>query len=737
MLRTIPSLLDYTLSSGASDLFLTAGKSPRIRLYGKIQPLGSAIITQEEMEQFRNEVLHSKKLQEEYLLSGGADATCELSEDKRFRINFLQTQGVPALVARPLRNGDALFYDALHLPGELLHNLSSQPRGLILFCGAAGSGKSTSLSAIVNDINRTSQRHVILLEDPLEYLHSDINSLITQRQINTDAESFASGLRHALRESPDVIVIGEMRDRATMQSAITAALTGHLVISTLHSSDTTQALEHLLSYFPEQQRPMVAADLSRALLGVFSQRLLAKADDAGMVPAIEILSATPLVKQLIARQEFAELEEHLKLSRNPDLIPFNRAFLALVKSGQILPETARKQVSNMEEFEMLLRGMESGNDAFRNQDENHNPDIPFELDIKQLLKGAVKNNASDLLLTAGQKAIVRINGTLRTLETPILRPRDVRMLLYSILSMHQRAEFEAKKELDFALTVPIRSSENPDAPPRECRFRLNGFFQRGHVGVSARVVPDRVPTPEQLRLPAPVVQFCDRKCGLVLITGATGHGKTTTLASLLDYINHKYSYHIITIEDPVEYIQHHKLSVIEQRELYADTLSFASALKHALREDPDVIMIGELRDTETMAAALTAAETGHLVFATLHTNNAVQSIDRLVDSFPPHQQQQIRIQLASTLLGVASQRLIPRSDGQGRVAAFEVMVNIPAIAALIRDGKTSQLTSVLETNFRDGMITMDRSLDELYGQGLISREEYDSLRRNYRTVKEY
>jgi twitching motility protein PilT len=276
-----------------------------------------------------------------------------------------------------------------------------------------------------------------------------------------------------------------------------------------------------------------------------------------------------------------------------------------------------------------------------------------------------------------------------------------------------------------------------DEEALQYRFRVNGFYQRGNIGAALRVIPKHIPSVEDLKLPPVLVKLAEKKSGLILITGPTGHGKSTTQASLIDRINDESACHIITVEDPIEYVHSNKKAVVEQRELGADTFSFAHALKYALRQDPDVILVGEMRDIETIAATLTAAETGHLVMATLHTNNAPQTIDRIIDSFPAHQQNQVKLQLAGVLLGVVAQRLIPLKSGEGRIAAFEVMVGTPAVQALVRDGKTSQLQSIMETGFKDGMITMEKATEELYNKGSISRKDYESLNKTFKTTKGY
>ncbi len=335
------------------------------------------------------------------------------------------------------------------------------------------------------------------------------------------------------------------------------------------------------------------------------------------------------------------------------------------------------------------------------------------LALEDILRVGVQRNCSDVHLKAGAPPMFRLFGELyRATNVPPLTPEDTRRLVYSILPDEKREEFERRKEVDFAFDIPGLA-----------RLRVNALMQRGTVEAIFRIIPPRIPTFEELGLPPIVRHFCERPRGIVLVTGPAGCGKTTTLASMVDYINSHFPLHIITVEDPIEFVHHDKLALVNQREVGRDTLSFANALKYALREDPDVIMIGEMRDLETIALAITAAETGHLVLSTLHTPDAVQTIDRIIDAFPTHQQQQIRMQLAISLVGVISQRLVRRADGKGMVAAFEVLVGTTAVRALIREAKTFQLPSVLQTGIRQGMMTLEQSLANLVVKGLIRLED--------------
>ena len=331
--------------------------------------------------------------------------------------------------------------------------------------------------------------------------------------------------------------------------------------------------------------------------------------------------------------------------------------------------------------------------------------------LNELISQAVSLNASDLHLTVGIPPTARIDGQLHPMGEEKCMPADIETMVMSILDDNHKDTLQRNGEVDLAYSVPGKG-----------RYRLNIFRQRGVLAMAVRVLNTRIPSPEELGLPDVLLTMCQKKRGLVLVTGPTGSGKSTTLASLINIINHTTNQHIITLEDPIEYLHRHNKSIINQREMGSDSQNYASALRAALREDPDVILVGEMRDLETIATAITAAETGHLVFSTLHTVGAANTIDRIVDVFPPYQQQQIRTQLADVLECVVSQHLIPRQNREGRVAAIEVMLSNSAIRNHIREAKTFQIASVMQTNRKLGMITMDDALLELYRAGDISLE---------------
>lgn len=333
--------------------------------------------------------------------------------------------------------------------------------------------------------------------------------------------------------------------------------------------------------------------------------------------------------------------------------------------------------------------------------------------VNELLTRLFDMKGSDLHLTTGTVPQVRVNGRLVPLDdTPRLTPQTLQHLVYAMLTGDQREKFENQFELDFS--HPVQGLG---------RFRVNTFMQRGSVGAVMRAIPDEVPGLDELGMPDPVRQFAGMARGLVLVTGATGSGKSTTLASIIDLINETRALHVMTVEDPIEFLHRHKRALINQREVGSDTKSFAIALRQALRQDPDVILVGELRDLETMETALTAAETGHLVFATLHTQTAAQSVERMIDVFPSHQQQQVRMQLAGSLQGVITQQLVTTAGADGRVAAVEVLVATPAVRNLIREGKPHQITSLMQAGGKHGMQTMDQALAALVRSGRITMKD--------------
>ena len=335
-----------------------------------------------------------------------------------------------------------------------------------------------------------------------------------------------------------------------------------------------------------------------------------------------------------------------------------------------------------------------------------------QVPIPELLEQVLERGASDLHLTAGAPPVIRLHGELERMhEYPVLTPKALQGMIYAILAQKMRERLEQELELDMSYSLP-----------QKARFRVNVYFQRDSVGAAFRLIPYEIKSIESLALPPVVADLARFPRGFVVVTGPTGSGKSTTLASMVDVVNKERSGHIMTVEDPIEFLHKHQKCIVNQREVGADTHGFAPALKHVLRQDPDVILVGEMRDLETISTAITAAETGHLVFATLHTQDAPQTIDRIIDVFPPHQQQQVRVQLATTLQGVVTQQLLQTTDGKGRAAAVEILITTPAVRNLVREGKVHQIYSVMQAGGRFGMQTMDMSIATLVKQGKISQQ---------------
>lgn len=333
------------------------------------------------------------------------------------------------------------------------------------------------------------------------------------------------------------------------------------------------------------------------------------------------------------------------------------------------------------------------------------------ISVEEVLTKAKAAGASDVHITVGVPPKMRVNGKLITMDYEKMGPNDTLQAVKDIMTEEQFARFDKRGEYDMSFSIRDVG-----------RYRVNAYKQRGSAALALRLVDTVIPAPEKLGVPKSVVDLSQRKRGLILVTGPTGSGKSTTLAAIIDKINTTRDAHIITLEDPIEYLHSHQLSIVNQREIGLDTNSYADALRAALREDPDVILVGEMRDFDTISVAITAAETGHLVLSTLHTIGAASTVDRVIDVFPPHQQQQIRVQLSNVLEAVISQQLVPTVDGNGRVAAFEVMHANHAVRNLIREGKSHQLVSVMQTNRKMGMITMDEALQQLYMERRISKD---------------
>ncbi len=682
----------------ASDLFVSAGKAPAVRLHGAVVTLETPPMNAPDIERFLGTVLHQAQ-QTRLHEQGDVDFGYTLPNGKRFRLSVARQLGQNSIVARAVPKADCTLAE-LGLP-LALGSFAEHTAGLVLVVGGSGSGKSTTLAALVHHINARRAAHIVTIEEPIEFLHADVRARITQREVGTDTPSYASALQNAARESPDVIMVAQLASPCVLRAALDAAARGQLVLAAVDASNTTLALTQLVASVAEAERGALAAELSRVLVGVAAQKLVPRKGVAGRVAVVEVLSASAELAELVSGQRFADVEALVRGRASPAVVCFADALLALYATGVISAEVA---VANGADVAELARKQAAASAT--------GLALARTVDIQTLLQGVIKRGASDLHLSVGRPPILRINGELEVQAVPALTAADLDAVLHSLLSVRKREAYDHEREYDFALSLPNGQ-----------RFRVNAYHERGQMAVAFRTITADIPDAAALGLPPAVLKMGEEPHGLLLVVGPTGSGKTTTLACLVDRINHTRPCHVITIEDPVEYLHQSDRATIHQREVGADTHSFAAALKYILRQDPDVVLIGELRDLETIAAALTAAETGHLVMATLHTNDAVQTIDRIIDVFPPHQQAQARSQLAASLIGVVSQRLLLRPGGAGRHAAFEVMVATPAIRTLVREAKMHQALGIMQTARGSGMVTMDQSLEDLVRRGAIDKDE--------------
>ncbi len=613
-----------------------------------------------------------------------------------YSVEIFSSTGRPALTATRVPPHPPILQD-LGL-SEPFSRLASFRSGLFLIAGTRGCGRSSTAGAFLSKVLEERQAQVITLQDRISFLYEGFTSPIFQQELGTDFDSWSAGFGLVNRRAPEIILIDEIYGKEAAEAAITWALEGKLVIATFMGGDTVSSLERLLALFPDRERSRRAEELSLTLRCLSCQRLVPGLDGRRHV-ALEFLQNGPDTQTLIATRQFEELRDNLAVSKDKQSRSFEESLARLVRDNYISREIGLSQALREEEFLRALEGRPGRQTSY-----------PWNLRL--LLQMAKETNASDIHLSVKRPPIFRVDGELERLNLPLLDAGAIEKMLRSVMKSSQWTTLQRDREFDGSLSLEDGT-----------RFRLNVFFQKEQPAAALRLIPYRIPDAESLGIPDTLLRLAHRPQGLLLITGPTGSGKTTTVACLVDLINRTRASHIITVEDPIEYYHESLVSTIDQRQVEIDTLSFKSALKYALRQDPDVLVVGEMRDTETIASALTAAETGHLVLATLHTNDACQTVDRIVDVFPPHQQSQVRQQVAASLLAVVSQRLLPRADVEGRIAAFELMVATPAIRNLIREGKTHQILNVIATSTGSGMRTLEKALTELYRGGYVAYDE--------------
>ncbi|KAI1694017.1 type II/IV secretion system protein [Ditylenchus destructor] len=639
-----------------------------------------------------------RKMYEETL---ECDFSFEIQGLARFRVNaFNQNRGAGA-VFRTIPS-KILTLEQLNCP-KVFGDLAMKPRGMVLVTGPTGSGKSTTLAAMIDYINKNEYGHILTVEDPIEFVHTSQKCLINQREVHRDTHGFNEALRSALREDPDIILVGELRDLETIRLALTAAETGHLVFGTLHTSSAAKTIDRIIDVFPGEEKEMIRAMLSESLQAVISQTLCKTKDGNGRLAAHEIMVGTPAIRNLIREDKVAQMYSAIQTGQGSGMQTLDQNLTELVRRNMITPAEAQ------EEPDRRPRGAPAHRTGPR-----HGTRSGHQVHQRSAAPDGVAQGVGPLP-DGGVPARVKVDGKVTKVSPQPLTGQHTLQLARAIMNDRQTAEFERTKECNFAIS-----------PTGIGRFRVNAYIQQGHVALVLRTIPQTLPTIESLDLPPILKDVVQTKRGLVILVGATGSGKSTTLAAMVDHRNETTYGHIITIEDPVEFVHPHKNCIVSQREVGLDTEGWEQALKNAMREAPDVILIGEIRDRETMEHAVAFAETGHLCMATLHANNANQAMDRIVNFFPEDRRNQLLMDLSLNLKALVSQRLLPRQEGKGRVAAVEIMLNTPLISDLIFKGEVGEIKEIMKRSRELGMKTFDQALFDLYEFGRVTYE--DALR---------
>ena len=684
-------LLHLALAQGASDMHIEPdeqGVRVRIRVDGLLQQLCVLPRAQQ-----------STLLTQLKVWSGMDIAEKRVPQDGRMLLKHVDTEVDLRLSSLPTVNGEKLAIRFLQRQDNLLsleqlqfsdsnlqryRQLFHQPNGLVLLTGPTGSGKTTTLYATLQELDAAAN-NIITLEDPVEYKLPGINQVAVNRRSGL---TFAAGLRSVVRQDPDVIMLGEIRDEETAAMAVHAALTGHLLLSTLHTNDAIGAVYRLLD--------MGIADylLAAGLRGVLAQRLVRRpcryCGERRLATAAEL--------QYLGRRADESLQvvqahgcEHCHGTGYRGRLALHELIVFDKRMQQLL-------VNGADETELLREARKQGWCSL------------YADAVDKVLQGATTVEELwrvDLHLTPASVPMVRVDGSLQPLRNEFISREKLEKALLALLPEQEKRRLLQTGEIDTAFSDRLQE-----------RCRLNVYRLGNGYAAAIRLLPKDIPDCNSLGLPQIISQLAGSSSGLLLVTGATGSGKGTTLASLVQQINQTRAVHVLTLEDPIEYVYPAGLALINQREVGRDTRSFASGLRSALRQDPDVILVGELRDAETIGIALTAAETGHLVLATLHTQDAAGTVNRILDVLPDRQH--VCTQLADCLLGICCQRLLPRCDRAGRAAAFEVLVATPAMRNLIREGRTHQLQSYLQTGARYGMQTMEDAVKALQLRGIIA-----------------
>ena len=634
-------------------------------------------------------------------------------------------QGFTGCVIRTI-NAKIPTIEDLELP-PILKDVVLSKRGFVIMVGGTGSGKSTSLAAMVGYRNEKTRGHIVTIEDPVEYVHPHKGCVVTHREVGVDTDSWHAALKNTLRQAPDVILIGEIRDRETMEYGIQFAETGHLVLATLHANSANQALDRIINFFPEERREQLLMDLSLNIRALISQRLIPRESGTGRIAAMEIMLHSPLISDLIFKGEVTKIKDVMARSNRLGMKTFDQSLFELYEPGLISYEDALRNADSKNELRLRVK-LESKREIRMPRKRPAPADRRGRRPVSERCRADVRRTGS----AAEHQAAVQADGG----------EEGVRPFLHLLCAGQDqdRGPDLPGQQADTEPRDGASGGPRPDDPGSDRsfhggagdrfrhlraglgRFRVNVFYQRGYPAMVLRYITAEMPRLEDLGMPDILKDLVMLKRGLILMVGAAGAGKSTTLAAMINYRNEISSDHILTIEDPIEFLHTNKKSIINQREVGLDTKSFARALRGAVRAAPDVILIGEIRDRETMEAAIALAGTGHLCISTLHANNCAETLDRIINMFPRDQHNQIFLDLSQYLRAILSQRLVVAKSGT-RVAASEVMVNTPHMSELIKKGDVIGVKEAISTGTERGMLSFDSSLYNLVREGRIDLEE--------------
>ncbi len=623
----IDAFLKLGMQQGCSDVHLAVGVPPMLRMNGDLMPIKFRDVGDAELESYLTEIF--TKNQHEYFGKGNdLDFSYVSADGGRFRVNVYRKETGLGATFRAIPQ-DIPSIDRLALP-PIVKKLCDYHQGMVLVTGATGTGKSTTLAAMIDHLNTTRRLNIVSLEDPIEFVHRSKQSQVIQRELGTHIPSFAEGVRAAMREDPDVILVGELRDAETISMAMTAAETGHLVLGTLHTTSASKTIDRIIDALPIEEREQTKSFLSQSLLAVVTQILVKTADNRGRKAICETLVMTRAVAKLIQTDQTHQIPEP-----DPDRQGSGHAAhgpgaarLALEKGNR----SGRRGDLCQRPASVPALHHRHIDDA---QARGHQPDLTSRKRqlrrtlvpvIDEYLKEVLEKKGSDLHFLAGDPPRIRLYGDLQPLRPERLEKDFVQQTLYEIMPKTAVNRFEEHDGADFAYNMGEYG-----------RFRVNVMRQLNGMGAVMRAIPSKALSMAQLNLPQACHTLCRANNGLILVTGKTGSGKSTTLAAMIDDINSRLKGHILTIEDPIEFVHQRKQCLISQREVGVHTKGFAAALQSGLREDPDVVLVGELRDYETISIAVTAAEMGILVMGTLHTNGAAPTVDRMINVFPVRQ----------------------------------------------------------------------------------------------------